>query len=306
MKTTSSPLVSVVLPTYNRAHSIFRAIDSVLKQTFTNFELIVVDDGSSDQTKSIINAFNDPRLSYIQHKHNKGVSAARNTGIKLSKGKWIAFQDSDDEWYPQKLEKKLAAAEKLDGKIAVIYCAYHKVYPRKRYVIPDYKEKKKEGDLYQELLMGNFIGTPTIFVPRECFNRVGMFDADFTTFEDWDIWLRLARHYKFQFIAEPLLVSYYTPYGVNESPAKQTLAAFELIFRKNHQAYLNNPKAYSEMKYQIGHLLCQVGSASLGRSYLIESVKTNFNGKSILAFLLSFTGKGNYNKLLSKIRASRK
>ena len=302
----SSPLVSIVLPTYNRAHSVSKAIDSVLNQTFTDFELIIVDDGSSDQTKNIINTFNDPRLSYIQHKHNKGVSAARNTGIELSKGKWVTFQDSDDEWHSQKLEKTCAVAEKSDEKTSIIYCAYYKVYPRKSYLIPSQKEINKEGDLYLELLKGNFIPTPAILVRKTCFDDIGVFDTSFTTLEDWDLLLRLAKCYKFKFISDPLLFSHYTPHGVNESPAKQSLAAFELIFEKNYQAYMNNPVAHSQIKYQMGHLLCQLGRAPLGRKYLMESIKVNFNSKSLLAFLLSFTGKSNYNKLLSRIRASRK
>jgi len=92
-----NPTVSVIIPTYNRAHTIGRAIKSVLNQTYQDFEIIVVDDGSTDNTEEVVKSFRDKRIRYIQHKKNKGAAAARNTGIKSAKGKYIAFQDSDDD-----------------------------------------------------------------------------------------------------------------------------------------------------------------------------------------------------------------
>ena len=103
--------VSVIIPTYNRAKLIKRSILSVLNQTYQNFEIIVVDDGSADDTKSVVESFNNPKIRYIRHDINKGQSAARNTGIKNAKGKYIAFQDSDDEWLPEKLEKQMSCFE---------------------------------------------------------------------------------------------------------------------------------------------------------------------------------------------------
>ena len=100
--TSNKPLVSVILPTYNRARLVSRSINSVLKQTYNNFELIIIDDGSTDNTKQIINSFNDNRIVYLKHNHNKHASAARNTGIAKSKGELIAFLDDDDQWLPKK------------------------------------------------------------------------------------------------------------------------------------------------------------------------------------------------------------
>ncbi len=105
MKNNKSPLVSVILPTYNRGKLVSKSINSVLNQSYNNFELIIVDDGSTDQTEKIINSFNDNRIVYLKHNYNKHASAARNTGIAKSKGEFIAFLDDDDQWLPKKIRK---------------------------------------------------------------------------------------------------------------------------------------------------------------------------------------------------------
>jgi len=116
-----NPTVSVIISTYNRAHLIGRAIQSVLNQTYQDFEVIVVDDGSTDNTEEIVKSFNDPRIRYIRHEKNKGAAAARNTGIKAARGKYIAFQDSDDEWLPEKLEKQMKVFENAPPEAGVVY-----------------------------------------------------------------------------------------------------------------------------------------------------------------------------------------
>ena len=124
------PTVSIIIPTYNRAHLIDRSIQSVLNQTYQDFELIVVDDGSTDNTEDIIRQFQekDKRIKYIKHDKNKGGSAARNTGIKNSRGEYIAFQDSDDEWFPEKLEKQIEIIECTDPKVGIVYSDMFKIY----------------------------------------------------------------------------------------------------------------------------------------------------------------------------------
>src|SRR4030043_1337098 len=107
MMNKAAPTVSVIIPTYNRAHLVGRSIRSVLNQTYQDLEVIVVDDGSKDNTAEIVRGITDPRIVFLKHEKNRGVSAARNTGLKAARGKYIAFQDSDDEWLPQKLEKQL-------------------------------------------------------------------------------------------------------------------------------------------------------------------------------------------------------
>ena len=116
------PAVSVIIPTFNRAYCLRRSIDSVLAQTFTDFELIVVDDGSTDNTSALLETIGDPRLRVLRHPTNKGVAGAINTGIRNAKAAIIALQDSDDEWVETKLEYQMEVMRTADDKLGVIYC----------------------------------------------------------------------------------------------------------------------------------------------------------------------------------------
>ena len=117
-------LVSVIMPTYNRAHLLPRAIKSVLSQTFKDFELIIIDGGSIDNTEDVVKSFKDPRIIYINQGINQGISAAKNVGIMKAKGKYIAFIDSDDEWFSIKLEKQVKVFQKASNDIAVVHAGY--------------------------------------------------------------------------------------------------------------------------------------------------------------------------------------
>jgi glycosyltransferase involved in cell wall biosynthesis len=165
-----NPTVSVIIPTYNRENLIGRAIYSVLKQTYQDFEIIVIDDDSTDNTREVIKEFQrkDKRIKYIKHGKNKGGSAARNTGIREAKGKYIAFQDSDDEWLSGKLEKQIKMFKKAPLEIGVIYTGFWRIEEDKKEYIPSDKIIKKEGDIHIELLKGNFVTTQSIVVRKEC------------------------------------------------------------------------------------------------------------------------------------------
>ncbi len=131
-----APLISVVLPTFNRKRLLPRAINSVLNQTYKNLELIIIDDGSTDNTEEIVKAYSDTRIRYCKQKLNRGGSAARNAGIKLAKGELISFQDSDDEWLPEKLERQVRKFSEVGDDVGVIYCGYESVFERTKEVLP--------------------------------------------------------------------------------------------------------------------------------------------------------------------------
>jgi len=116
--------VSIVIPTYNRAGLLSRTIQSVLNQTYQDFEIIIVDDGSTDKTEEVVKSFNSKKIFYNRHEENKGANAARNTGIKASRGEYIAFQDSGDEWLPQKLERQMKVFENASPEVGVVYTGY--------------------------------------------------------------------------------------------------------------------------------------------------------------------------------------
>jgi len=129
-------VISIILPTFNRAKIVSRSIRSVLNQTYKEFELIIIDDGSADCTQELISKIKDSRIRYIKHEKNKGAAAARNTGIKAAQYDLIAFQDSDDEWMPEKLEKQIKVMSSLPDDYGVVYSAFWRLGKRKKY-IPD-------------------------------------------------------------------------------------------------------------------------------------------------------------------------
>jgi glycosyltransferase involved in cell wall biosynthesis len=201
------PKVSVIIPTYNRAHIITRAIQSVLDQTYKDFEIIIVDDGSTDNTESVVKSFNDNRIIYIRSNNtNKGVASARNIGIKLSKAEYIAFQDSDDVWYPYKLEKIMKVIEDHSN-IDFIY-SYGKVLRQGTFIRDVGKNpginniSKKE--LIINLFRSNSIPTQGVVVRKDKIIKVGGFDESFISASDHELWLRLIPICDIYYLDEPL------------------------------------------------------------------------------------------------------
>ena len=291
------PTVSVIIPTYNRAHLIGRAIKSILNQTYQDFELIVVDDCSFDNTEEVVKSFKDERIRYIKHDENRGADAARNTGIKVARGEYIAFQDSDDEWLPEKLEKQMKAFETAPPEVGVVYTGFLRIENDKKIYIPSSWVKHKEGNIHNELLKGNFITTQSIVVRKKCFEKTGMFDERLPRLQDWELVIRLSKYYDFKCVDEPLMISYYTSDSISANQ-NALITAKKLILRKHYEEFKKNKKILSSYQCSIGNLLCQSGDMCQGKSYLIKAVKTYpLNIKVLLATFLSFLGQNMYNKI---------
>lgn len=183
--------LSVIIPVYNRAGCIARALDSVLAQTRPADEIIVVDDGSNDQTVQILERYL-PRIKVIRQE-NRGVSAARNTGIRAAGGAWIAFLDSDDEWLPQKLE---LAEDYIRTHPDCSIFQTEEIWMRKgRRVNPKYKHKKRGGFIFKESLPLCIVSPSAVVIKKQLFDTVGLFDERLPVCEDYDLWLRISRNY---------------------------------------------------------------------------------------------------------------
>ena len=189
------PEFSVIIPTYNRAKYLKKAIKSVLKQTYRNFEVIVVDDGSKDKTKKVAKRFGG-QIRYIRQKH-RGPSAARNTGIKHARGRYIAFLDSDDKFLPRKLEKNRQFLLK-HPKCKFLYSWYYDVNRKgKRVKLVKTPRCKSKKEIQKKLYKRKFtIRTSTVVVKRQCFDEVGYFNPKYLRSQDWDMWLRLVAKYR--------------------------------------------------------------------------------------------------------------
>lgn len=234
------PYVSIILPTYNRADVLGAAIESVLKQTYSWFELIVIDDGSTDHTEEIVNGYQDDRIRYYKLKKNGGQSKARNYGIKLSVYDYIAFEDSDDLWMPQKLELQLRAFEQADNRTGICYHKFrYDLGEGRECIMPDEKVdiNKKSGDIYTQLLWDNLIGMPTLLIKKECIDKIGLFDESLKCLEDYDFILRISRHYSAVFIDRVLLEASYSITGVSGN-SYHYLTASCMLVKKYKEDYL--------------------------------------------------------------------
>jgi glycosyltransferase involved in cell wall biosynthesis len=199
---TGSPKVSVIVPTYNRADWLKKTLSSVERQTFKDFELIVVDDGSVDHTSEVIQSF--PDAKYLAMKKNSGVSNARNIGLNYAKGQFICFLDSDDLWDEKKLETQLFWMENNeDSKV----CYTNEIWIRNGVrVNPMKKHRKFTGDIFRYCLALCIVSPSSVMLRKVLFNEIGNFDESLPACEDYDLWLRIAVKYSFHFIDEPLII----------------------------------------------------------------------------------------------------
>jgi len=232
-------LVTVVIPAFNRVGTIRAAVESVLWQSHADFELLVVDDGSSDGTMSILANMTDPRIKLLANPRNMGPSAARNTGIRAARGDWVAFQDSDDEWLPDKLAKQMARITLTGPGCVAAYCGMLIDAPKDgslgpggvRYY-PDASLGVREGNLLEPLLRRSLISTQTLIARRDALLTIGGFDESLPALEDWDCVLQLARLGHFAFVDEPLVKQYFSPNSITRNRAKWALAR-ERVVAKN-------------------------------------------------------------------------
>jgi len=198
------PAVTVVIPTFNRAAIVVRAIRSVLGQTCQDWELIVVDDGSTDGTEQAVKGLSDNRIKYIRHDRNRLAGAARNTGIRYAQGEYVAFLDSDDEWPPEKLQKELEVFRNSDPAVGLVYTG--KMILDETGRVLEIRMATKSGWVFDALLDSNFIGSSSLVtVKKQALERVGGFDETLVSHQDWDLCLRVARVSRIAFVPNCLV-----------------------------------------------------------------------------------------------------
>jgi len=201
----SSPLVSVVIPNYNYGRYLAQAIESVLGQSYPNVEVLVVDDGSMDDSSAVLQRYAH-RVRWFQQQR-QGVSAARNCGIRESRGEFIAFLDADDVWHPQKLARQMAQI--THPAIGLVCCGLQCIDTEGRLL--GISVAGRSGNVLKEIALLRWPGAPglgsTAVIRKACFDRIGMFDVELSTSADWDLWRRLSCHYDTAMVHESL-VSY--------------------------------------------------------------------------------------------------
>ena len=201
-KTGKNPLISVIIPTYNRGWIIKEAIDSVLAQDYVNFELIVVDDGSTDDTHDILNSYQSNFL--VLRQNNKGVSSARNRGLAAASGHFIAFLDSDDTWLPQKLSRQV---DFFQSNPDALICQTEEIWIRNSVrVNPKKRHKKPSGMIFEPSLSLCLVSPSAVMIKKNLFEEVGLFDETLPACEDYDLWLRVSCRHPVHLIDTPLII----------------------------------------------------------------------------------------------------
>jgi len=299
------PKVSAIIPAYNRADFLPRSMGSVLNQTFRDLELVVVDDGSTDNTKAVVKeiARKDERVKYIWQPNFGGPAGPRNTGIKNARGKYVAFLDSDDEWMNTKVEEQVKVFENSSSDTGFVACNYllKRGNSVVRYKLPIFANKR----LFEKLLEHDFIGTATIvMIKKDILEEVGGFDENLECGEDTDLWLRIAEKYKFA-LATDFLAMYH-------SHSSNTLLRFqgmelarstESILKKHRASCEKYPKAYGVRLRQVAANYCAAGQLTEGRKYYIQSIRFDpMNLKGWLSLLAaSILGKSAFH-IVSRLK----
>lgn len=271
----AAPAVSVVLPTYNRAASLRAAMDSVLAQEGVALELIVVDDGSGDDSAQIVQGHPDPRVRLLRLEVNGGAAAARNAGIAAARAPWVAFQDSDDLWRPGKLAAQLVRAD-APGVVAV-YCAMqiedaHGVSLAGARVMPGPDVAPREGRILPALLRHSFVSTQTLMVRRAMLPQLGGFDAEMPALQDWELMLRVAAEGEVAFVPEPLVVQRLSGDSLTRWRARRAQARARVLGR-HAGLFARDRRALALQNYQLAGDARAIGSAETARRALAAAIR---------------------------------
>jgi glycosyltransferase involved in cell wall biosynthesis len=278
-------LVTVVMITYNRADLAARAAASVLSQTSQDFELVVVDDCSTDETRDVIQALQDPRIVYIRHDVNRGASAARNTGMSRAQGDYIALLDDDDEWLPAKLEKQLRLIESSRLRPGLVYCwmEYLQGGSHLRYYTP-----QARGNIFDQILNQQCIGnSSTVLMTRPAVERVGRFDETLVRGTDGDYFRRLAQRFPVDFVPE-VLVKYHIDHPLRAtSDSKQgVLNAMRSEERKLEKFKLelaSRPNTHAAILRRIAGHWEALGESERAQAALVEAARLERTRRAVLA-----------------------
>lgn len=227
------PSISVVIPAYNRANTIRRCLDSVLAQTVSPLEIIVVDDRSTDETVQIVQNYTDPKVRIIILEKNSGAQVARNRGIREAKGDWIAFQDSDDEWLPNKLEKQICALEGVDfDPWTVVHSNAVWLDTTNGQQLPVELPIVEGEDVYPTLLSKPGPLFPTILASRLALDKINYLDENVSAYQEWDTSIRLAKYCRFVYLKEPLFIYRLHPGETISKNKNKEIFAYQYILDK--------------------------------------------------------------------------
>jgi glycosyltransferase involved in cell wall biosynthesis len=277
-------LISVVIPAYNRERTVGRAISGVLAQSYPNLEVVVVDDASADGTaarvEALIESLGHPKVRLVRHERNRGAAAARNTGVREARGRYVAFQDSDDDWLVEKLARQAAHLAGLPEPYVATFCTKidygcdqdRRYGPRLASVMPDPRETIASGDLRRRLMRGNIIGPQTVLLAKAAFEAAGGFDERLRNNEDWDFFIRLAEEGPIGFLDDPLVVVLISEDGISRK-GRASAASFVRVYGKIRRKPEADAGLLAYLASQTSTKLWHVGRPRAARAYLRRAMR---------------------------------
>jgi glycosyltransferase involved in cell wall biosynthesis len=272
-------LVSVIIPTYERAHILPRAIRSVLNQTHSNLELIIVDDGSGDNTSVVVSDIKDERIRYVEFSENKGLSVARNSGLRASQGEFVAFLDDDDEWMPEKLESSLEVFRKnKESNIGLVYTNGYLVKKDKKNIF--FKDSRPSRVLYTDTqrhqnIFPTSISSPLLqfcMLPKSVVLKTGYFDECMRNWEDVDYFVRVATMFDVYFLNLPLALIHEQDQHLGMINA-DVMRSREYFFQKHRDKISKDKNNLYRFIQKMARDWLVLGDKRLARSYFLKALK---------------------------------
>lgn len=266
------PLVSVILPTHNRAHTLLAAMASVLNQTHSDLELIVIDDASEDGTEQLVGAWSDERIVYHSLPKNVGVAAARNVGISLARGHYLAFQDSDDEWLLNKLEVQIRALRETHGRVHANLCGIMRYQSGLLYDALAEISYDQVVLTHADALIAYRSYTQTLLVERALFDDLGGFDASMGVWEDWELLIRLSQHTEIGVVRHRLVLSTQLADSLSVVDSGW-IASLEHILKKHAVGLQGWPRQHAQLRYILARLYTKRHDWIQARRQLVLSLR---------------------------------
>ena len=262
----------MIIPTVDRPEFLGAALRSVLSQTVGDFEVLVIDDGSTTDLLPLLEKFADDRIRYFRHESRRGEAAARNLGIRNARGAYLAFLDDDDEWLPEKLRLQLALFSGCPDTVGCVYGGHVTIRARDGQELAR-EIPAKRGDLSSDLLDRNILGPPsTVMLKRECLERVGLFDESIAFGVDYDLWLRIAQEYHFDFV--PDIVARYTIHPGQMSNDPFIIAKGRADIQRKYGPRLQRDRGRdSRFYFSLGRHMASLGHRGEARRAFLKSAE---------------------------------